>query len=616
MLRLIRSVNWKIILCLVLVMSFFRSTAALAGQSEPGEGNPAQPGNSCLFLEGSSDEVNTKVELDEGVTLTYKLKPSGEFTETVRAPINLALALDYSGSMYFSMERQGYPPNGSGEVQRFTVMKNATNTLLKNVKDYGANDKLGILFFNETATLKHDLTTDYEKLKQIVSDMSPSGGTNIEHALRLAGQILKGDKEKENYVILVTDGAATNYEGDNGSSDPKIATEKARLAADSLKARSIVVYTIALGKPGTDEVDHELLEYIADKTGGQKFDATSQEKLEEIFKTITEVLIKPTELKSIRIIQPLPEGFELAGDYGDHIRIENGKLYIDVDAIPYPYTTEEIKIELAIKQTTAPGSYELEDAHLDYVNACDQAESSNIHMNYNITVLGGDLFPSTPNIQFENSDAMNGKARPDHDREIKVTASDDIYHIEHTEITIDGKTVPLTNADEIGKSVVYKFPLSQAISDKQARKGWHHMHVNTRNANNDRNEAHFYFLINPGPSGKISKNSTDNQSNKPVLVTVDFENIIVPKEVFTTPGATPDDGKAVKVKTVKYLISPTPISMIQNEPDSKFKKLGSKKFTISSSGSNYVYVKIVDDFDNAFYPDPVKVNINYDQRRY
>lgn len=615
MLRFKSSVSWKIILCFVLVMSFFGSTAAFAGNSDPEVDDPTQPTNKCLFLEGTSDEVNTKVELDEGVTITYKLKPSGEFTEIKRVPINLALALDYSGSMYFSMEREGYPPNGSGEVQRFTVMKNATNTLLKNVKGYGANDKLGIIFFNGTATLKHDLTTDYEKLKQIVNDMSPAGGTNIEHGLRLAGQILTGDKKNENYVILITDGAATHY-GDNGSSDPKIATEKARLAADSLKAKNIIVYTIALGKPGTEEVDHELLEYIADKTGGQKFDATSQEKLEEIFQTITEELIKPTELKSIRIVQPLPEGFELAGEYGDHIRIENGKLYIDVDAIPYPFTTEEIKVELAIKQTATPGTYELEDAHLEYVNACDQAKSSDIHMNYNITVLGGDLFPSTPNIQFENSDEMNQKARPDHDREIKVTASDDIYHIEHTEITIDGKLVSLSNADEIGKSVVYKFPLSHAISDKQARKGWHHMHVKTINTNNDTNEAHFYFLINPGPSGTISKDTTDKQSNKPVLVTVDFENEIVPKKVFTTPGATSDDGKAVKVKTVKYLISPTLISNIKNEPDSRFKKLGSKKFTISSSGPSYVYVKIVDDFNNEFYTAPLTVNINYNQKRY
>lgn len=610
MLRFKSSVSWKIILSFVLVMSFFGSTVVLAGNSEPGESNPPQPAKSCLYLEGSSDEVNTKVELNEGVTITYKLKPSGEFTETVRAPINLALALDYSGSMYNSM--------GTSEVQsRFAVMKNATSNLLNDVKAYGANDKLGIIFFHNKADLKHELTTDYEKLQQIVKDMSPAGGTNIEHGLRRAGQILTGDKENENYIILITDGAATHY-GDDGSADPKIATEKARLAADSLRARNIVVYTIALGQPGTKEVDHELLEYIADKTGGQKFDATSQKKLEEIFQTITEELIKPTELKSIRIVQPLPEGFELAGEYGDHIRIEDGKLYIDVDAIPYPFTTEEIKVELAIKQTATPGTYELEDAHLEYVNACDQAKSSDIHMNYNITVLGGDLFPSTPNIQFENSDEMNQKSRPDHDREIKVTASDDIYHIEHTEITIDGKTVSLSNADEIGKSVVYKFPLSDAISDKQARKGWHHMHVKTRNTNNDINEAHFYFLINPGPSGTMTQSNTPGKaSNKPVIITVNFEKEIVESETFNPPNTSSFYGKSVNVKEVKFYISTTEISnYTDSSHDSKFKQLGSKKFTISKDNVSYVYVKIIDDFGNAFYPTPLKIEINYNQKRY
>lgn len=605
MLRFKSSVSWKIILSFVLVMSFFGSTVVLAGNSEPGESNPPQPAKSCLYLEGSSDEVNTKVELNEGVTITYKLKPSGEFTETVRAPINLALALDYSGSMYNSM--------GTSEVQsRFAVMKNATSNLLNDVKAYGANDKLGIIFFHNKADLKHELTTDYEKLQQIVKDMSPAGGTNIEHGLRRAGQILTGDKENENYIILITDGAATHY-GDDGSADPKIATEKARLAADSLRARNIVVYTIALGQPGTKEVDHELLEYIADKTGGQKFDATSQKKLEEIFQTITEELIKPTELKSIRIVQPLPEGFELAGEYGDHIRIEDGKLYIDVDAIPYPFTTEEIKVELAIKQTAKKGYYELEDAHLDYVNACDEQQSSIIPMNYSIIV---GLEESTPAIEFENTPKMNQEAKTD--RQIKVTARDEINPIIHTEITIDGHKVNLPNANEEGHEIEYIFQLSEVLKNVEERIGWHYMHVRTENECRNTQEAHFYFLINPGPSGMMTQSNTPGKaSNKPVIITVNFEKEIVESETFNPPNTSSFYGKAVNVKEVKFYISTTEISNYKDSShDSKFKQLGSKKFTISKDNVSYVYVKIIDDFGNAFYPTPLKIEINYNQKRY
>ena len=116
---------------------------------------------------------------------------------------------------------------------------------------------------------------------------------------------LKDSKAKSKVIILLTDGV-----NNSGFIDPKIASE---LAVEY----GIKVYTIGLGTNGMAlshipfwlmgnfqyrrvkvEIDEELLNEIADVTGGKYFRATNNKKLKEIYNEINK--LERTEIEEIK----------------------------------------------------------------------------------------------------------------------------------------------------------------------------------------------------------------------------------------------------------------------------------------------------------------------------
>jgi Ca-activated chloride channel family protein len=121
-------------------------------------------------------------------------------------------------------------------------------------------------------------------------------GTAIGMGLATAVNRLKESRAKSKVIILLTDGV-----NNTGFIDPKIASE---LAVEY----GIKVYTIGLGTNGMAqspigirpdgsfqygsiqvEIDEELLNEIAETTGGQYFRATSTTKLNEIYDEINKL---------------------------------------------------------------------------------------------------------------------------------------------------------------------------------------------------------------------------------------------------------------------------------------------------------------------------------------
>ena len=156
----------------------------------------------------------------------------GTETETSRGR-NIMLALDLSRSMMVS----------DLKPDRLTQAK----TLCYELIEAMPNDRIGLIGFAGEPYLFAPLTVDHAAVRETISqldmDYIPVGGSNLEGALEMAIKTLKETGQKENALILLTDGDETSG---------KIL----ELAAEA-KNSGVYVFTIGIGT--------ELGDFVPDK---------------------------------------------------------------------------------------------------------------------------------------------------------------------------------------------------------------------------------------------------------------------------------------------------------------------------------------------------------------
>jgi Ca-activated chloride channel family protein len=155
-------------------------------------------------------------------------------------------------------------------------------------------DRMGLVVFAGEAFTQCPLTTDRAVLLNLFKDIQAGmieDGTAIGNGLATAAARLKDSEAISRVVILLTDG-----ENNRGEVAPVTAAEIA-------KTFGIRVYTVGVGSTGTApypvqtqfgvqlrdmevKIDEETLQEIASITDGRYFRATSNSKLEEIYKEI------------------------------------------------------------------------------------------------------------------------------------------------------------------------------------------------------------------------------------------------------------------------------------------------------------------------------------------
>jgi len=170
---------------------------------------------------------------------------------------DIVLTIDSSGSM--------------AQFHKFEFVKEALNDFIKKRK----NDKIGLVVFGTNAFIASPLTENKKFIGNVFNKMYvgiAGQNTAILDGLVQSIRLLKNSKAKTKIIILLTDGI------DNSS---KVSLDS---VMKEIKKYNIKIYTIGVG--GSDEVNFNLLAYLAKNSGGEVFQALSPNDILPIYKKI------------------------------------------------------------------------------------------------------------------------------------------------------------------------------------------------------------------------------------------------------------------------------------------------------------------------------------------
>ena len=197
--------------------------------------------------------------------------------------IDIVMALDVSSSML----AQDLKPD------RLEAAKSVASDFIK----ARPNDRIGLVIFSGETFTQVPLTTDQSIIENMFKSIQSGmieDGTAIGDGLATSVNRLKESQAISKVVILITDGV-----NNAGSVDPSSAAEIAKLYG-------VRIYTIGVGSMGTApypvqtpfgiqyqnmevQIDEQLLQQVAEATEGRYFRATSNRKLEEIYREIDQL---------------------------------------------------------------------------------------------------------------------------------------------------------------------------------------------------------------------------------------------------------------------------------------------------------------------------------------
>jgi Ca-activated chloride channel family protein len=217
----------------------------------------------------------------------------GHGTTTITGQgVAIVVALDQSSSM----STVDFPADH--DTRRISRLEAAKNTLVRFVEGR-PDDLIGLVVFANYPDLAYAPTLDHRRLietAQLIRVARPGDdGTNIGFAIDWALGALRDTTPSKKVLVLLTDG--NNEPAGPRPRDPE---QAAALARDL----GVVIHTIAIGQPGgivrtadpatrlpviteTEGPNLELLQRLAEITGGRSFVATTADALDEVFRTIS-----------------------------------------------------------------------------------------------------------------------------------------------------------------------------------------------------------------------------------------------------------------------------------------------------------------------------------------
>lgn len=236
-------------------------------------------------------------------------RSGGTTIEQKKEGIAIVVAIDISSSML----AEDFAPSN-----RFEVAKAQAAAFIR-ARDA---DRIGLVVFAGEALTQVPLTVDYPVLERALMDLRMGmleDGTAIGSGLATALNRLRKVPDRSKVVLLLTDGV-----NNRGTIDP-------RTASGAAAALGIKVYTIGVGTEGEApiptgrgvtgfryeilpvQIDEQLLQEIAQQTGGRYFRAKDSEALSRIFQQIDALEKSPIHVTSFTRYEELVRPFVMAG---------------------------------------------------------------------------------------------------------------------------------------------------------------------------------------------------------------------------------------------------------------------------------------------------------------
>ena len=210
----------------------------------------------------------------------------GEPIVRTEAARDVMLAIDLSGSMDY--------PDFEGADGDIVRRVDGVRRVVKRFVAARDSDRVGLIVFGDRAYLQLPFTRDLATAVALVDLMEVGMAgprTAIGDAIGLAIRTFESSDLDERVLILLTDGSDT-------------ASKMSPLnAADIARLNGIEIYTIGIGDTeatGEDRVDFAALQAIAERSGGQFFDATGETGLDEVYRRIDEIAVADVRTQSWR----------------------------------------------------------------------------------------------------------------------------------------------------------------------------------------------------------------------------------------------------------------------------------------------------------------------------
>lgn len=202
--------------------------------------------------------------------------------------VDIVVAFDISGSM----AQADFEVRGQ-RVNRFEMAR----AMLVDFIRKRPNDRIGLVVFALQPFVATPLTLDHDfllsNLERTRLGMIEWRGTAIGSALSTAINRVRDLQSKSKIVILMTDGR---------SNAGKVAP---LTAAEAAQALGVKIYTIGVGNqdprlsPDGDVIDAEMLQKVADMTGGRFYLADNAKRFQEIYAEIDRLEKTEAEVKKL-----------------------------------------------------------------------------------------------------------------------------------------------------------------------------------------------------------------------------------------------------------------------------------------------------------------------------
>lgn len=239
------------------------------------------------------------------VLVNFQIKGQ-EIKSSERAPVNLVLVIDRSGSM--------------SEAGKLEYAKEAAKRIISGL---GSGDRIGIVVYSTEVDLLYPIQflKDKQSATSVVDSLHPTDSTNLSGGLTAGIDQLKSLKRDGyiNRVILLSDGLANVGITDIG--------QLSRVASQAAE-NGIHITTMGLGL----NYDENLMMNLAQYGAGNYYFIESPNQLASIFeKEFGQILA--TVAKDTVIYLSLAPGVQLKEVYGYTNKLEDGKVQINLGDI-------------------------------------------------------------------------------------------------------------------------------------------------------------------------------------------------------------------------------------------------------------------------------------------